>query len=94
MTSSDHDSRLYAEKERIYSLIKDLESDLQSSKISEEDYNSLRNQYMSQAVEILKEIEDLPEKKRMRSHSLDEKVNQLIEQERGRKKTVGSSRKQ
>lgn len=79
-------SLLIAEKERIYSLLKDLDSDLQSSKISEEDYNLLRSQYMNQTIKIMKEIEDLPKRKRTHNLTHDEKIDQLIQQERMRKK--------
>lgn len=48
---------LETRKSEIYAAIKDIEFDYQMGKLSEEDYRELRNQYRSQAVALLKEID-------------------------------------
>lgn len=44
-------------KAEIYAAIKDIEFDYQMGKLSEEDYLELREQYKSQAVDLLKKID-------------------------------------
>lgn len=58
--------QLEARKEVAISTIKELEFDLNMGKISQEDYEDLTAQYTRDAVDYIKEIEDLkknPEKK-------------------------------
>jgi hypothetical protein len=49
--------RLKEEKESIYSIIKDIEFDYKTNKLSYEDYNSLINEYKKKAIIIMKEID-------------------------------------
>lgn len=62
---------LQSRKAEIYAAIKDIEFDFQMGKISEEDFNELRDHYRAEAVRILKQIDALKlpktDKKRERS---------------------------
>lgn len=49
--------RLLSRRDMIYSAIKDLEFDYKTGKLSEEDYEELKSQYESEAVEILEKID-------------------------------------
>lgn len=55
--SNHRASDLEAQKAEIYKAIKDIEFDYQMGKLSEEDYTELRDQYKTQAIEILKKID-------------------------------------
>ncbi|HEB12850.1 MAG TPA: zinc ribbon domain-containing protein [Actinobacteria bacterium] len=50
---------LLVRKDLIYSAIKELEFDYNTGKLSNDDYNDLREKYATQAAEVLKEIDDL-----------------------------------
>lgn len=83
---SEETSHLLADKERVYSILKELDADLQTGKISQEDFNRLRTQYMNQAIQLLKKIDDLPKRERSLPLSLEEKMDQLVRdvQKRGK----------
>jgi hypothetical protein len=48
---------LETRKSEIYAAIKDIEFDYQMGKLSEEDYEELKHQYRTEAVGLLKEID-------------------------------------
>jgi len=64
---SNHSANdLIERKEAIYAAIKDIEFDYQMGKLSEEDFQALRQQYKDEAVGLLKKIDQgqhKPEKK-------------------------------
>jgi rRNA maturation endonuclease Nob1 len=53
---------LIARKETIYAAIKDIEFDYQMGKLSEADFQELRQRYKEQAVSLLKEIDKIESK--------------------------------
>ncbi|MFQ5651874.1 MAG: zinc ribbon domain-containing protein [bacterium] len=59
-------SDLVDRKHALYAAIKDIEFDFQMGKLSEEDFQELRQQYKNQAVNILKKI-DQRQRKKMRA---------------------------
>ncbi len=54
---------LIHKKELAYTAIKDLEFDYKTGKLSEEDYKELKNKYETEALLILKEIDEFGKKK-------------------------------
>lgn len=50
---------LLAEKETVYAAIQELDFDLKSGKLSEEDHHGLRQRYEERAAVLLKAIDDL-----------------------------------
>ena len=50
---------LYFKRDTTYSMLKELEFDLQSGALIEEDYRDLESRYKKKAVSILKDIDDL-----------------------------------
>ncbi len=50
---------LEARKAQIYAAIKDIDFDYQMGKLSEEDYQELRSQYKAEAVQLLKQMDQL-----------------------------------
>lgn len=57
LDSNHRATDLEERKENIYAAIKEIEFDYQMGKLSEEDFNELRQQYKNDAVELLKEID-------------------------------------
>lgn len=56
--SSNHtDTELLDHKETIYAAIKDIEFDYQMGKLSEADFQELRQQYKDDAIKLLKKID-------------------------------------
>ena len=53
---------LIERKETIYAAIKDIEFDYQMGKLSEEDFQALRQQYKDEAVGLLKKIDQIQHK--------------------------------
>ncbi len=53
---------LLERKEAIYAAIKDIEFDYQMGKLSEEDFQALRQQYKDEAVGLLKKIDQIQHK--------------------------------
>lgn len=56
---ADSDNALEKQKESVFTTLNELEFDYRMKKITEEDYQSLKNQYKSRAVEVLKSEENL-----------------------------------
>ncbi|NIR51647.1 zinc ribbon domain-containing protein [candidate division KSB1 bacterium] len=50
---------LIERKETVYSQIKDIEFDYQMGKLSESDFKELRQQYKAEAVDLLKQIDEI-----------------------------------
>ncbi len=50
---------LLSRKDSIYMAMKDLEFDFQTGKLSDDDYESLRQKFVLQAGEVLEEIDDM-----------------------------------
>ncbi len=48
-----------ARKAEIYAAIRDIELDYRMGKLSEEDYEALRDQYKNEAIEIMKKLDSL-----------------------------------
>lgn len=46
-----------ARKEEIYAAIRDIDFDYRMGKLSQEDYNTLREQYKSEAIKLMKKID-------------------------------------
>ena len=46
-----------ARKAEVYTAIRDIELDYRMGKLSEEDYQSLRDQYKNEAIQIMKELD-------------------------------------
>jgi len=59
---------LTARKETVYAAIKDIEFDYQMGKLSEADFQELRQRYKEEAVSLLKEIDKIQSKAMKRSH--------------------------
>ena len=55
--SENEKEKLLMMKAEVYNSIKDLEYDYHENKISENDYQTARNQLMDQAVTLLKKLE-------------------------------------
>jgi hypothetical protein len=50
---------LHSKRDTTYSMLKELEFDFQSGILTEEDYRELEAKYKSQAISVLKDIDDL-----------------------------------
>lgn len=73
--------QLTSEKEGAYATIKELEFDLEMGKLSTEDYETLKGQYMFDALDCMKEIDAL-QSNESRKESLTEKdIEDEIERE-------------
>ncbi len=73
--SGEEYKHLLVRKEEVLLSIKDLEFDLKTDKISEEDYKSLRNRLEIEAASILERLEELEtEKKKGKKTSEPAKV--------------------
>jgi hypothetical protein len=79
--SDERFKQLTSEKEGAYATIKELEFDLEMGKLSTEDYETLKGQYMLEALDCMKEIDAL-QSNQSRKESLTEKdIEDEIEQE-------------
>ena len=50
---------LEVRKDELYSTLKDIDFDFQMGKLSEADYKALREQYKSEAIDLLKELDNV-----------------------------------
>ena len=55
-----------ARKNELYTAIKDIDFDYQMGKLSEEDYQELRQKYKAEAVELLKRIDAMRQSRKKR----------------------------
>ena len=53
-------ARLSHQRDAIYALIRELDVDHQTGKITEQDYRSLRERYVTEGVSVLKQLDALP----------------------------------
>ena len=79
--------QLEFKKEETYTTIRDLEFDLKMGKLSEEDFQVLKQQYMREAVDYLKEIDQLKSSEPTGTMSTDP---DLDEDNEGESKSVPS----
>jgi len=73
--------QLEYEKEEAYAAIRELEFDENMGKISKEDFGTLKNQYMLDAVHYLKKIDELQKNKSKRKDLGEEEIIDEIEKE-------------
>jgi len=73
--------QLNYKKEGAYATIQDLEFDLNMGKLSKEDFQTLKNQYMQEAAGYMKEIDNLTSLKAEKSTFPDKDIEKEIEQE-------------
>lgn len=52
-------ARLLMKKESLYSVIKEIEFDFKTGKLSESDYRELDRRYRREAIEVLRELDEL-----------------------------------
>jgi len=72
---SAHD--LIERKEAIYAAIKDIEFDYQMGKLSEEDFQALRQQYKDEAVGLLKKIDQVQHKPGKKGKAASQKKEEV-----------------
>ncbi|NIA31757.1 MAG: hypothetical protein GWP06_17840 [Actinobacteria bacterium] len=85
-------AELHFKKEGAYATIRELEFDLNMGKLSAEDYETLKAQYMFEAVGYIKTIDEL-QMNRNRQTSLPEKdLEKEIEQEIPALRSTGSAK--
>ena len=73
---------LYSKRDTAYSMLKELEFDLKSGNLTEEDYRDLETRYKRKAVSILRGIDNLKQ-----DVSVDDKIEKQVlalRQEKGR----------
>jgi uncharacterized protein (DUF2225 family) len=59
LTEDEKSQELYSNRDITYSMIKELEFDLQAGILSEDDYQELETSYKKKAISILRDIDDL-----------------------------------
>lgn len=82
-TSNPEDvlERLNYKKEGVYAAIRELEFDLNMGKLSEEDFQILKQQYMQEAAGYLKEMDEIKSLQAKATKLSDEDIEEEIEQE-------------
>ncbi len=55
-------NELAAQRDAIYALIRELDADHLTGKVNDEDYQMMRQRYVTEGVSILKELDSLPQK--------------------------------
>lgn len=73
--------QLEVQKEGAYSAIRELEFDLKMGKLSSEDFEALKNQYTTEAVNYLKQIDKLQTNNPTNASSSAEEIEAEIERE-------------
>ena len=73
---------LYSKRDTAYSMLKELEFDLQSGILTEEDYRDLETRYKRKAVSVLRDIDNL--KQDVSAEDKIEKQVLALRQEKGR----------
>jgi hypothetical protein len=53
--------KLLAERDTVYAAIRDIDFDFQTGKLLEADYHAMRDKYAARGVELLKELDAMPE---------------------------------
>jgi hypothetical protein len=93
--TSESDERLEqltSEKEGAYATIKELEFDLEMGKLSTEDYETLKGQYMLEALDCMKEIDALQSNESRRESLTEKDIEDEIEQEVSQLRSSRSSK--
>lgn len=94
LQDKDYYEYLIAKRDELYAAIKDLEFDYMASKLSSEDYQQLREQYESEAILLLQEL-DKWEAKRAEDLKLPQKKDDdFIESEIRKFKEQKQAKKQ
>jgi len=71
---------LHSKRDTTYSMLKELEFDLQSGYLTEEDYQDLETRYKTKAISILRDIDDLE-----KSSEVEEEIErQILELRQGK----------
>jgi len=83
-------ARLSHQRDAIYALIRELDTDHQTGKITEEDYRALRERYVSEGVSVLKQLDALPATDGR--VALDNEIEAQVLTLRRRQPTTGASR--
>ena len=71
--------KLLAERDALYTTIRDLDFDFQTGKLVEADYRVMREKYTARGVEILKELDALPDLGQLQVRGRKSKVGDEIE---------------
>jgi len=79
--SDDILEQLNHKKEGAYATIQELEFDLKMGKLSEEDFQILKRQYMQEAAEYLQEIDEIKSSQAKEKKLSDKDIEAEIEQE-------------
>ncbi len=74
-------TELNLKKEGVYATIRELEFDLNMGKLSEEDYEILKTQYMQNAVDCIKAIDELQMNRHRQTDQSEEDLENQIELE-------------
>lgn len=85
------EKELQKRKEDIYAAIKEMDFDLGMGKISREDYEDLRSEYKSRAVQILKELDTADEASELET-AIEKEVEQLRKKSKPRKRGGGTAK--
>lgn len=93
ISTADQDiGQLNARKESIYEAIKEIEFDLAMGKLSQEDFEKMKAQYMHDAIDYLKKMDQFrtidDESSDPPGESPDEQIEQEISSLKGRLKSV------
>lgn len=59
----NHRAQLVARRDALYALIRELDTDYQTGKINDQDYQIQRQRYVNEAAGVLKQLDTLPEEK-------------------------------
>lgn len=62
---------LIQKKEFTYMSLRDLDLDFRTGKVSEEDYNKMKAKYEHEAIEVLKQLDHIGDKKKAKSTSAE-----------------------
>ncbi|MFH1624451.1 MAG: zinc ribbon domain-containing protein [Pseudomonadota bacterium] len=72
---------LNLQKEGAYATIRELEFDLMMGKLSEDDYETLKEQYTQDAIDCLKKIDEVLSNKKRKASPAEEDIEDEIERE-------------
>lgn len=81
VTLEEELKRLHAQKESLYTALKEFDFDYNMGKLSKEDYEELKSRYTAQAVEVLKDIDSMEQ--RADVPDLDDEIEKEIRAARG-----------
>ena len=90
-STDDMLTQLDLKKENAYAAIRELEFDLSMKKLSKEDFDSLKAQYMHDALECMKTIDELDMQRKRRAGLPEKDLEEEIEKEISALRTGGIS---